>query len=60
MQYPKRRETNEQAEQRAERIKRVNDAQGCDVQGRPVTLEGELLKSLSQKEFEIYKHLHLH
>ena len=55
MQYPKRKETDEQAQERVQNITDRNDAQGCDVHGQPVTKEGNLLKNLSKKEFDIFK-----
>lgn len=57
IQFPKRRETDEQAEQRAQKIKDHNEALGCDAQGRPVDAEGNLLKNLSKKEWDVFKSL---
>jgi len=57
IQFPKRVETDGQAIERAEEIKKHNEAYGCDLQGRPVDSKGGLLKNLSQKEWDVFKSL---
>ncbi len=54
-QSPKRRETDEQAEERVRKITEYNEAYGCDVHGRPITKEGNLLRNLTKKEWDVFK-----
>ncbi len=57
IQFPKRREDDEHAQERVQKIKDNNEAYGCDPQGRPVDEKGGLLKNLSQKEWDVFKSL---
>lgn len=54
VQFPRRRESDQQAEKRAQKIKDHNEALGCNLQGQPVDADGQPLKGLSKKEFDVF------
>lgn len=55
IQFPKRRETDEQAKERVEEITLNNAVYDCDEHGNPVTKEGNRLKNLTKKQLEIFR-----
>jgi hypothetical protein len=55
IQFPERRETDEQARARKEKIKEHNEAYGCDIHGRPVSEEEKLLKNFREKDWELFR-----
>jgi hypothetical protein len=55
IQFPERRETDIQREERVQKIKEHNEAYGCDKDGNPVDAEGNPLKNLSKKEMDIFR-----
>lgn len=50
MQFPQRKETNQEARIREQKIKDRNEAQGCDANGRPVDKAGNLLKNIGKDD----------
>lgn len=50
MQFPQRRETDEQQAERTKKIRERNEAQGCDANGRPVDKAGNLLKNIGKDD----------